>query len=272
MDATEEAGGPPQRKDAPLPAADLTARGPPRAETPSGVTSQPNKQHASGPANHRPDITTRKSSEAPDAGQPGTEPGRPTPNAEHAAAPPPNQPPTGHRPRDTRTPPNQRPQQAAATQARRGTPRPGRRRQGAQLKPTRIPRPGQPDPTRPSATKTLSTPSWSPTGGPATQTQSRMPCATSRSHEATIQGAHPSKCPARHTSSAIKAPWGRELNTPQPRITGARPLAGQQTRPRTNHPGTAPKGAERWWTRAPTPLASLPTSRRGPPHPGGVGI
>ena len=96
VDATEEAGGPPQREVAPLPAADLTARGPPIAETPSGVTGQPNKQHASTPANPPPDVTARESSEAPDAGQPGTGPGGPTPNAEHSAPPPPT-----NRPRAT---------------------------------------------------------------------------------------------------------------------------------------------------------------------------
>ena len=60
----------PQRKEAPLPTADLTARGPPRAEIPSGVTSQLSNQHASRPATRLPDMAARESSEARDAGQP----------------------------------------------------------------------------------------------------------------------------------------------------------------------------------------------------------
>ena len=35
------------------------------------------------------------------------------------------------------------------------------------------------------------------------QTQHRLPRAAIRSHETTIQGAHPSRCPSRHTSSAL---------------------------------------------------------------------
>ena len=116
MDATEEAGGPPQREEALLPAAALTARGPPRAEIPSGVTGQPNKQHASAPANGPPDMTARNSCKAPDAGQPGTGPRGPTRNAEHATAAPPPELPTGHRPPVTRAPPHPRHQHAAATQ------------------------------------------------------------------------------------------------------------------------------------------------------------
>ena len=75
MNATEEAGGPPQLEEAPLPAADLPARGPGQAEMPSGVTGQPKNQHASTPANRPPDMAARESGEAPDAGQPGTRPG-----------------------------------------------------------------------------------------------------------------------------------------------------------------------------------------------------
>ena len=77
MDATEEAGGPPQQKEAPLPAADRTGRGPLRANIPSGLTSQPSNRQASTPANRPPDIAARESSEAPDAGQPGTGTGDP---------------------------------------------------------------------------------------------------------------------------------------------------------------------------------------------------
>ena len=90
VDPMEDAGGPPQQKEAPVPAADLNARGPPRAEIPSGVTDQPGNQHASTPANRPPDMAARRSSEAPDTGPPGTGPGGPTLGAGHAAdAPPP---------------------------------------------------------------------------------------------------------------------------------------------------------------------------------------
>ena len=85
--------GGPQRKEAPLPAADLTAQGPPRPEIPSGLMDLPNKQRTSTPANRPPDVTARESSEAPDASQPSTGGGRPTPNAKHAAGP---TPPTAH--------------------------------------------------------------------------------------------------------------------------------------------------------------------------------
>ena len=86
MDATEDAEGPLQRKEAPVPTADLTP-GPPRAEIPSGVTGKPGNQHASTPANRPPDMAARAWSEAPNTGQPGTGPGRPTPGGEHAANP-----------------------------------------------------------------------------------------------------------------------------------------------------------------------------------------
>ena len=139
----------------------------------------------------------------------------------------------------------------------------------------RSPKPGQPHPTCPNAqptgerrpagttaTKTRSMPSWSPAGVTPTRNQHRLLRAAILSHKATIQGAHRSGCPARHTSSRITPPWGRKLSMPPPRMTGPRPQAGQRTRPRTSR---APKGAERVWRRAPTPLASLPTSHRGPP-------
>ena len=146
LDATEEARQP---KETPLPAADLTAERQPRAEIPSGVTGQPNDRHARTPTNHLPDMAARESSEAPDAGQPSTGPGGPTPDAEHAADPH-HQPPTGHTPRVTRAPPHPRPQHTAAMQARRGTPSPGRNRHRDHIRPTQIPTPGQPHPTRPS--------------------------------------------------------------------------------------------------------------------------
>ena len=197
----------------------------------------------------------------------------------------PHQPPSGRKPRVTRAPPHPRPQHTAVTEARRGMPHPGRRQHGAHLEPTRSLRPRQPHPTCPRARftgerrpadtpamKSLSTPSWSPAGVPPTRTQRRLPRAATRSHETTMQGAHPSRYLARHTSSAISPPWERKLNTPPPRMTRTRPQAGQRTRPRTNCPGTAPKGAEHVCQRAPTPLASLPTSHLGPAHPGGGGI
>ena len=221
MDTMEEAGGPPQRNEALLPAADLTARGPPRGEIPSATTGQPNKQHATTPANRPLDITARESSEAPDAGRPGPGPPGLTPNAEHAAPPPP---PTNC-PRGTdRGSRGYRPIHGPSTpqQRRRAGGRhfPGGADIGPGPSPRLSPKPGQPHPTRPSATKIRATPSWSPARVPATQTEPR---ATTRSPEATIQGAHPSRCPARHTFSAITPPWGQELNTRLPRMTGARP-------------------------------------------------
>ena len=120
-----------------------------------------------------------------------------------AAEPPQHHPPTGHRPRVTRAPLYRGPQHIAATRAHRGTQRPGRHRPRAHLKPTRSPTPGQQPPSRPSAqptggrrpadtptTKNLSTPSWSPAGAPPTLTCRQLPCAATRSHEATIQGLH----------------------------------------------------------------------------------
>ena len=79
--ATEDAEGCPQQKEAPVPTADLSARGPPRAEIPSGVMGQPGSQHASKPANHPPEMAARESSEASDTGQPSTGLGGPTPGA-----------------------------------------------------------------------------------------------------------------------------------------------------------------------------------------------
>ena len=93
VDATEETGGPPQRTQAPLPAADLPARGPTRAEIPSRAASQQGNKRASAPANRPPNTVTSGSDEAPDAGQPGTGPGGPMPDAGHAAGHPP---PTAH--------------------------------------------------------------------------------------------------------------------------------------------------------------------------------
>ena len=82
--ATEDAEGRPQRKETPMPTAVPSARGPTRAEIPSGVTGKPGDQHASTPANRPPDMAASETSEAPD-----TEPGAPTPGTGHAADPPP---------------------------------------------------------------------------------------------------------------------------------------------------------------------------------------
>ena len=89
MGATEGKGGPPQQREAPPPAADVPSRGPPRAEIPSGGAGQPENQRTSAPANSPPDISANRSDEVPDAGQTGTGPGRPIPDAEHAAGLPP---------------------------------------------------------------------------------------------------------------------------------------------------------------------------------------
>ena len=88
MDAKEETGGPPQRTEAPPPAADLPVRGPPQAKIPNGGAGQPDDQCAS-----PPDMAASGSVEAPDAGQPGTGPGEQVPDAECAAGLPP---PTAH--------------------------------------------------------------------------------------------------------------------------------------------------------------------------------
>ena len=101
-----------------------------------------------------------------------------------------------------------------------------------------------------------------------TRSQSRRPRASARSHDAIIQRAHPSRCHARHTSSANTPPWGT-LGMLLPRVTGPRPRGKQRTRPQT---GAATQEAGRAWRRATKPLASLPSHHRGPPRPGGGGI
>ena len=100
------------------------------------------------------------------------------------------------------------------------------------------------------------------------RTKHLLPRASAQSHDATIQRAHPSRCHARHTSSAITPPWGK-LSMLPPRMTGPRPRAGQRTKPGTS---AAPQGAGRAWRRARTLLASLPASHWGPPRPRGGGI
>ena len=83
VDATEEMGGPPQRTEAPPPAADLRARGPPQTGKPRGGADQP-EDHRAGP----PGMAASGSGDAPNAGKPGTQPGEPVPDAEQDAAPP----------------------------------------------------------------------------------------------------------------------------------------------------------------------------------------
>ena len=53
------------------------------------MKGQPNNQHGRTPANRPPDTAARESNGAPHARPPITGPGGPTPDAEHAAAPPP---------------------------------------------------------------------------------------------------------------------------------------------------------------------------------------
>ena len=88
MHARKETWGPPRRTEAPLPAVDLPARGPPQAEIPNWGADQPENQRAS-----PPDMAASESDEASDADQPGTGPGEPLPDAEHAAG---LSPPTAH--------------------------------------------------------------------------------------------------------------------------------------------------------------------------------
>ena len=102
----------------------------------------------------------------------------------------------------------------------------------------------------------------------ATRSQRWRPLASARSHDATMQRAHPSRCHARHTSSAITPPWGT-LSMLLPRMTGPRSQAQQRTRAQTT---AAPEEAGRAWRRAPTPLASLPAHHWGPPRAGGGSI
>ena len=191
--------------------------------------------------------------------------------------PPPHCLPTRHRPRVPQAPLHPRPEPAAATRAHQGTRRPGRNGPRAHLNPT----PGQQPATQPGAVARRTHPRrrvFRRLHGvlqerPSKGTQRRLPRADTRSHQATMQSLHggargnPSQCLSGHTSSEITPPWGRGLETPPPGMTGTRPQAGQQTRPRTNRPGAAPKGAERVWRRAPTPLASLRNSHRAPRPP-----
>ena len=69
---TEDAEGRLQRKETPMPTADLNARGPTTAEIPSGVTGQPGNQHAGTPAYRPPDMGAHEDSQAPDTGPPST--------------------------------------------------------------------------------------------------------------------------------------------------------------------------------------------------------
>ena len=129
--------------------------------------------------------------------------------------PPAHQPPMGCNPQVARTQPSPRPRRITLTKALWF-----RRYQGAHLEPARSQNPKKPHPTHPSAqptgkrcpagttaAKTLLMPSWSPAGVIPTRTQHRLPRMSARSHDATLQKAHPSRCHARHTSSVITAPW-----------------------------------------------------------------
>ena len=102
----------------------------------------------------------------------------------------------------------------------------------------------------------------------STRSQRRRRHASTRSHYATMRRTQPSRYHARHTSSAITPPW-RTLGRLPLRMKGTRPRAEQRTRPRRS---AARQEVARAWKRAPTPLASLPAHRRGPPRPGGGDI
>ena len=136
VDTTEDTGGPPQRKEEPPPAADLPARAPPQAEIPNGGAGQPGNQRASSP-----DMAAGRSVEAADAGQPGTGPGGPTPDAAHAVGllPPTAQgaQPAAHAGAAPFTAPAHRRDADAP-----GNAASGRRHHGAHLEPTRSPKPG----------------------------------------------------------------------------------------------------------------------------------
>ena len=188
--ATEDAERRPQRKDAPVPTADLNAWGLPRAEIPGGMTGQRGGENASKPANHPPDMAARESSEALDTCQPGTGPGRPTRGVQHAADPP---------PRRSISSPSEPQRHGHA----RGCNVQGGHRPRAHLKPRRSPTSGQQPPTHPSAqptggscladtpaTTTLSTPSWRPAGAPSQRTRGQLPPAATQSHEAIIPSLH----------------------------------------------------------------------------------
>ena len=84
---------------------------------------------------------------------------------------------------------------------------------------------------------------------------------SAQSNRATMRRAHPSRCHARHTSSAVTPPCGAQSILP-PGVTGMRPRAEQRTRPRTD---ATPQEAGRVWKRAPTPLASLLVRRQDRP-------
>ena len=83
MDATDEMRGPPERTETPPPAA-----GPPHTEKPSRGVHQRAKPHAD-PAG----MVANGSGEASTAGQPGTEPDNPMPDARHEAG---HHPPSAH--------------------------------------------------------------------------------------------------------------------------------------------------------------------------------
>ena len=159
MGATEEMGGPPQRTEAPPPAADL-----PQTGKPSGGADQPAIPNADPPG-----MAANGGGEASTAGQPGAEPEESVPDAEHEAGLPP---PSAH----GAQPAGRADAAPLATPAHHAdASAPGEAPPRGHLKPARSPKPGKPHRTRPSArptgkrrpagttaTNTLSMPSWSP--------------------------------------------------------------------------------------------------------------
>ena len=145
VDATEEAWGLLQRKEASLPTADLNARGPASAEIPSGVTGQLSNEHASTPANRLPDMAAHESGVTLDTGPPGTGTEGLTPGAGHAARRPP---PPAHGTQTTGHAVTA-PSTAQAQRSEAGTL--GDATSRADRKPTRSPTPRQPRPTQSSA-------------------------------------------------------------------------------------------------------------------------
>ena len=176
----------------------------------------------------------------------------------------PNHQPMGHNPQVARMPPPWRTQRITPTQAHLG-----RRRHRTHLEPAQSQRPEKPHPTRrnarpaeklrpanTTATKTLSMPSWGPAWVTPTQLQRRRHHASARSNDATIRRADPSRCHARHTSSAITPPWGAPSMLPL-QVTGMWPRAEQRT-----NPGRTRRPRKRGAREASTNTASEPT---GPP-------
>ena len=237
---------------------------------PSGGVDRPAIQHAN-PLN----VVADGSPEASTAGQPDTEPEGPMPDTEcDDGIRPPSA--SGTQPAgradaaplanlahhaDTSAPGEAPPRDPPQTRATSETLETHRTRLSA-------PPAGKRRPADTTATTTLSMPSWSPAWVTPTRSQCRRHHASARSKDATMPRTHPSGYHARHTSSAITPPWGTPGMLPL-WVTGTRLRAEQRTRPRTS---AAPQEVVRAWKRAPTPLASLPARRRGPPCPRGGDI